>query len=264
MFDNFTDPSHERKRGRAAVLLTGSIVVHAGIVAGLLLSSAWRIAKLPVAEDRLVFVGSLGPPGGNPPPLGSPKAPLHKPSPKPKVPKVVRTDAYAANRAELTEVDSDGGDTGSDTGHGVSWGVPDGTGDPNQPPGIGGCLTPPCGTGSLRVTDEERKAIEQDEPPINVPAFELERISGNVDIKPSDATRSAMNATGRTEFVATIKLCVNARGAVTSVHLLKSSGYADYDAAIRGEVARWRYRPYHKGNQPVAVCAPVRFVYRLK
>jgi TonB family protein len=57
-------------------------------------------------------------------------------------------------------------------------------------------------------------------------------------------------------------MCLSADGDVTSARPVRSSGYADYDAAIIAGMQAWKYRPYLVGNQPAPVCTQVTFIYQ--
>ena len=90
-------------------------------------------------------------------------------------------------------------------------------------------------------------------------ALERLRITGTRDIQPDAATRAEMIGAGRLSVLATIKLCVNARGRVMSSTLQKASGFPAYDQKILRETGRWSYRPYLIARSPVDVCSGVSF-----
>lgn len=90
-------------------------------------------------------------------------------------------------------------------------------------------------------------------------ALERLRLTGTRDIEPDAATRAQMIGGGRLSVLATIKLCVNARGRVSSATLQKASGFPAYDQKILREVASWTYRPYLIAKNPVDVCSAVSF-----
>lgn len=84
-----------------------------------------------------------------------------------------------------------------------------------------------------------------DAAPITVSPDELEshRAAGNALIVPDDDTVDAFARSGRTRLITTIKLCTAADGSVSKTQLLKSSGFASYDAKLLREIAEWKYRP---------------------
>ena len=61
--------------------------------------------------------------------------------------------------------------------------------------------------------------------------------------------------------VVVLKVCVAATGAVDSVDVARTSGYARLDRSAADTVERWRFSPARKGSQPVAMCyqLPIRF-----
>lgn len=100
-------------------------------------------------------------------------------------------------------------------------------------------------------------------PPLNVPPTLLEgsRIAGNKIIVPDDATKAAITDSGKAKIIASFKLCVDPGGAVTTITLLKPSGFAAYDAKLRREMQVWKYKPYLVNGKAVPVCTAVTFIY---
>jgi len=92
--------------------------------------------------------------------------------------------------------------------------------------------------------------------------LEQRRIRGAKDILPDPATRAAIARSGRGQIVGSYKLCVDARGAVSSVSSLKSTGFVDYDTKIFRELRQWGYRPYLVNGKPTAVCTSITFIYK--
>lgn len=64
--------------------------------------------------------------------------------------------------------------------------------------------------------------------------------------------------------IAVVKLCLDFEGAVDSVRLIKSSGYADYDKRIVEGVRTWRYRPYTVDGRRAKACSAITFIYKPK
>jgi TonB family protein len=71
---------------------------------------------------------------------------------------------------------------------------------------------------------------------------------------------------GRVERItATVTVCIDRRGEVAGVDVLRSSGHQEWDRRLARAVRAWRYRPYRlEGGTPVAACGPVTFVYVMK
>jgi len=102
--------------------------------------------------------------------------------------------------------------------------------------------------------------------PQNVPPTLLEqnRIRGSKQIDPDTSTKAEILKAGRTSTVASLKLCVDAKGSVSAVTILKSSGFPAYDAKLLLETRRWAYKPFLVRGTPAPVCTAATFIYRPK
>jgi TonB family protein len=87
------------------------------------------------------------------------------------------------------------------------------------------------------------------------------RISGNEHIVPNDEVKLQIKRDAKTRVVATVKMCLSARGNVNKLVILKSSGYPSYDRRIKAEMLRWKYSPFMVNNKPIPVCTSVTFIY---
>lgn len=67
----------------------------------------------------------------------------------------------------------------------------------------------------------------------------------------------ALARSGET-YVAMLKVCVSAQGAVTSVQLMKSATAA-LDGQFPSVIGRWRYRPLVADGVPTPFCYPLRY-----
>ncbi|MBA3392650.1 MAG: hypothetical protein H0T89_08405 [Deltaproteobacteria bacterium] len=100
--------------------------------------------------------------------------------------------------------------------------------------------------------------------PMNVPPTMLEanRIRGIRVIVPDARTITAIESSGRTTAVAAIKMCLDDTGMISSLKLLKSSGFPDYDRKLETGMRTWAFRPYVINGRNVPVCTAVTFVYK--
>lgn len=100
-------------------------------------------------------------------------------------------------------------------------------------------------------------------PPQNVPptALEVQRIAGEKAIVPDDVTKTEIQRSGKEKLVGSFKLCVTAGGVVSTVSMLKSTGFPAYDTKITTEMRRWQYKPYLINGNAVPVCTAVTFIY---
>jgi TonB family protein len=92
-------------------------------------------------------------------------------------------------------------------------------------------------------------------------ALEAQRISGDKEIVPDDATKRAIAASGKARVIVPVKLCVSAAGEVRTVTILKSSGFPAYDATIERAMAAWRYRPFTVDGKSTVVCTAITLIY---
>jgi hypothetical protein len=75
-------------------------------------------------------------------------------------------------------------------------------------------------------------------------SLETNRIAGTKLILPDDKTKKEFRQSKRDKMIGSFKLCIDEQGAVDRVSLLKSTGFAAYDAKIILEMNAWAYRPY--------------------
>jgi hypothetical protein len=103
------------------------------------------------------------------------------------------------------------------------------------------------------------------EAPHNVPPNVLEQHRIRTDrVEPDAATRAEMASAKVARVVGAFKVCVDATGAVATIHKLKSTGFAAYDRTIEEELRGRRYRPIEIDGKPSAICTAQTFTYRLE
>ncbi len=100
-------------------------------------------------------------------------------------------------------------------------------------------------------------------PPQVVPptALESQRVAGDKNIFPDEATQAEITRAGKTRLLVPVKLCLDPTGAVVAATVLTSSGFPAYDRAIVTGVRTWRYRPFQINGAPARVCSIVNFLY---
>jgi hypothetical protein len=101
-------------------------------------------------------------------------------------------------------------------------------------------------------------------PPRNVSpqALDANRISGEKNIVPDDATKTEISRAGKDKLVGSYKLCITAEGSIKTVNQLKSTGFAAYDQKIMNTIrGEWRYRPFTVDGRATPVCTAVTFIY---
>lgn len=100
-------------------------------------------------------------------------------------------------------------------------------------------------------------------PPENVPpnALYVHRLSGNTLIVPDVLTKVEIARSHKDKVIGSFQLCIDTAGNVTTVMVLKSTGFPDFDNKIIGELQTWTYRPYLIDGKPAPVCTKVTFNY---
>jgi TonB family protein len=94
-------------------------------------------------------------------------------------------------------------------------------------------------------------------------ALESLRVGTRADPVPDESDAQAMAHGTRPVLIANVKLCVDAAGEPSSVTMLRSSGFLDYDAKLRAAVRTWRYRPFVVDGNARPVCTDVAFRYQV-
>lgn len=257
---------------RTALIAT-SMAAHAAVCAALFVNGIWKLDRVEArAVPHYVMTPPASPPGEAAPLKG---AVQQDPNDKKKTKMVVK-DVQPPTHAPEPLVGETHGPT-SDGGHGTQ--TSDCLSDCGPPAPE---VTPVCGNGA-RETGEQCddgntgagdgcSATCQVEPPrppppprtIGKDVLAALRVSGETQILPSASTQTAMLRDGVDSTRGTIKLCLSPQGAVTSVAMLNSTRYDDYDRALLSAVRGWRYRPYTVDGAGVSACSIVQFVFRLR
>jgi len=110
----------------------------------------------------------------------------------------------------------------------------------------------------------ELPKVTKVQPPKRVAPQDLVRIGGPDDIQPPEHVKRQMIADDNRKSTGTFELCVNEAGVVSSVKLLRSTSYRDYDNRLASAVRGWRYRPHTSNGMAVSVCSTVTFIYSIK
>lgn len=120
----------------------------------------------------------------------------------------------------------------------------------------------------LAVSEPEapQPAVVDARPVEVVPQIEVDalRTHGAGFAMPPDAVTAEMIAHEQRELIAVVKTCVNREGFVSQLRPVKPSSYREWDAALFRTMRGWRFRPFQRDGQPVAVCTAFTFVYRLE
>jgi protein TonB len=235
-------------------IILASLALHAGLVFAFFVAGFWRLERVEAGRLTVAIAVPLPPP---PAPSGG-ASPSKAPTITPK--RIV----HETTQPQVRPIEAKPVDTVATTpgiGEGSGAGSGSGSGDPTD---TGPCTAncgPGAGSGSAApVVAQKKKEVEMVPPTV----LRGMRIAGETQIHPSDVVKTAMLHEGHARSTSVFKTCVGATGEVTSVSMLKSSGYAEYDAALVAALRGWRYRPYQIGGEAVPVCGIVTFVYEIK
>ena len=257
----FETTLHSKPRSKYRHLLAGgSVIIHLAAGSAFLILSFWEINELRRPGGGVAIAGPVMPVA---PQGGSAKAePKKLERPKAEVKKVKDRQPSDAKIEDQSAAASSSGDSGGN-GEGEGTGDGEGTGEAGPGTGLGIgldlCLDPDlCAPPPVPVAAKA-------EPPQIVPAAvlgTLRRTAGEAQIQPPSTTKNAMTRAGQDSVTAILEMCLDKSGAVTRKRVVRSSGYADYDAKLKSGVARWRYEPYRANGKPAAICTQLTFVYR--
>jgi hypothetical protein len=244
-------------RRRRRLIVTGSLIAHAGVLVAFVISGLWKIERLDAAPNDSLNLALTTEPsmeGGGP----HPKATADF---KPKEQTKVAVDTHHQPAVTTTD-DSKPSDTDT-TGDN-----PDGKGTHGKGPGDdndkGKCAIPPCGTDDK--VDPPKSVVQVVVPPVNLKPAVIQglRISGETEVRPSDYDKNSMWQAHVDQTSAMFKVCIGVTGDVTSATRVKSTKYSDYDQRIANAIHSWRYRPYTVAGQPAPACGMVTFVYSIQ
>jgi protein TonB len=250
LFDNYHRAKHLKLPPWAGPLLAGSAIFVASLFVAMWIKVIWQIDQVDKPKISTNLAIAAPPPPPPPPPKGSskPQTPQQVVEHKKKVTDIVQPVKIA--KQEKQTIVEDKGDPNGEEG-GVEGGQVGGVvgGDLN---GVGNGPPPPPPPPA---------------PPANVPPTMLEgsRIAGEKQIVPDDVTKTDIQRSGKEKIVTSYKLCITVTGDVSSVQMLKTSGYPSYDQRIQRTIKNeWKYRPYAVNGKVVPVCTAVTFMYSQK
>ncbi len=256
MFDNFVVAKTEKRRTWKTVLISVSVAIHVIAIVALLIRGYWVVGKLGLPSRELTVAIAPPPPPPPPPPAPSKK----RVEPKKDTKKVKRVKPMETTQPVNKKIEDDDVEIEIVEDLGVEGGVEGGVAGGVIGGVVGGALEGVPGG----VIDEPPPPPPAPPKPKVVPqvAVEAQRIAGNKNIHPDEATKMQMQRDGESRIVANVKMCLTATGSIKSVNVLKSSGYSDYDRKIQGTMRTWKYRPFLINGTPTQVCNSVTYIYQ--
>ncbi len=254
MFEAITRKPKRRSSTMTAIISV-SVAAHTALALGLIIVGMWQIERLVPPHKQLTM--TMGVPNS----LPKAEKPSVKVKPRPAVRPRVKIEVLAqpTDKPVETEPTPQGGHgnvaeeaTGGEHGGGFVG------------PGTGGLLS---GDGPvipvIEIAPPRLETTVITKPPAEVRARVLEgkRVAGHAQIRPPESVRVALFRSQDRRIQGLVKMCLSERGAVSSLRMLKPTGYQAYDQKILSGMRSWRYQPYTINGQAAAVCTTVTFVY---
>jgi periplasmic protein TonB len=223
--------------GWRRIIMTFSVLLHAVALAAGVAHSIWQVEEMPMPSVEVTLAMAPPPPPPPPPPPKRSSKPKTKPIDKPKAivaPKEVpKTEPEPAPAEE--EEEEDEGEEGGVEG-GIAGGIVGGVAPPPPPKSTGPkLLTTKAGHSLLAINPQVRPYK------VNVPEEYVAR--GD-------------------EYVAQIRICVGANGAVTDLKVLRPAGLPVIDVQIPKVIPTWKYRPFLVEGRPTPFCYPMNYRVR--
>lgn len=238
-------------------LVVASVGVHVVAVSAFFVAGFWNLDRLE--PGRRTFDLAVAPPLPAAAAAGGESAHTADPFKKKRPP--VTKDIVQPPKLKIeTEVTRTSEEPGTGTGTGSGSGI--GSGSGTDPAGTGTCTEEPCGPPAAPVVvKKDPPVVPQIVPPTVIKGM---RTAGDTQIHPPAPVKTAIMRDGKTKVTAVYRVCVGTDGEISSLSVVKSSGYAGYDAALDDGLRGWRYRPYVIDGRKVPVCGVVTFIYSIQ
>ncbi len=256
MFDRYTSSKRKKKHMGRRALAVGSVLIHLAIAGGLIIMGFWEINEIGRPNRGVAMATSFSPSSGG----GAEKPAAKKverkkrlvrdsrqPDPRPQ--EEVKTGSQSSTEGKGGDLNA----TGTNTGTGIGIGIAGPGGIPCLD--LAGCDGSGPGVPEIRPTPEAKLL-----PPTVL--SELRRVAGDPQIQPPTSTQNAMSQRNQRRALAVVKMCLDTEGVVNRPTIVKSSGYAEYDAKLLSKIRRWRYRPYRANGAAIAICTHLTFIYQ--
>lgn len=240
MFERYVQAQGRRSTAKR-LLIAGSVLIHAALIALLIVWSFFRVEEVQPPPLTITFFAATPPPPPPPPPAGKKAATIKVPRP----PVVQPTEVKPLVQPKTSELVEDEGDEADEEG-GVAGGVAGGV--------KGGVVGGVIGGVSGGVVGSPLPP-----PPVkpkNVPAHALDaQVIFRPDPHLPEVVKTQRRGMGEVMFTA--KVCIDREGKVFEIHVLQ--GIAGADEAILATIRQWRYKP-----QPIPLCFIANWVFTVE
>lgn len=241
-FEGILAPQDRKPKRWLRVTIAASLGVHVAALAAGVVHSLWQVEEMALPAVQVTLTAAVPPPPPPPPPPARRASPTkttpRNPEPKPETlvqPKETPKEPPAEEPAG-SEDDAAEGEAGGEVG-GVAGGVVGGVvGSPAPPP------PPRVAAGPKMVSPQigSRQLLINPQSPAYRPKI------------------PRALATSGQSFVAVVRMCVSAQGAVTGVSVMKGAGAA-IDSQLPSVLGRWRYKPLLIDGRPTPFCYLLRY-----
>ena len=241
-FEAILTPQRSASKKWLRIIMTFSVLLHALALAGGIAFSIWQVEEMPMPAVEVTL--SRAPPPPPPPPPPPKRSSSNKPKTKPVEVKpkaiVVPKETPKEEPAPAEEEGDDSDDEGEEGGveGGVVGGVVGGIVGGVAPP-------PPKNTGPKLLTTKAGHSL----------------LAVNPQVRPYKVNVPEEYVQRGDEYVAQIRICVNADGTVSNVKILRPS-IPVIDLQIPQVIPRWKYKPYLVEGKPTPFCYPMNYRVR--
>lgn len=92
----------------------------------------------------------------------------------------------------------------------------------------------------------------------------IQRVDGDKRISPDIITLAEIQRSEKTNVVGVFQVCVDSKGDVADIGVVRSTDFRSYDAKIQRQIRTWRYQPVLIDGKPAPFCTMVTLVYQQK
>lgn len=92
----------------------------------------------------------------------------------------------------------------------------------------------------------------------------VQRVDGDKRISPDVITLAEIQRSEKTNVVGVFQVCVDSKGDVADIGVVRSTDFRSYDAKIQRQIRTWRYQPVLIDGKPAPFCTMITLVYQQK
>ena len=245
MFDSYVVSKNEKRHKWTMPIVAIAIALHVVLAGTLIFKQMWTIHELDRPDTQSLSFSSAPPPP--PPPPGGSKKKVEKKQTVKKVKEPVQPDKRKDKPKVQEEVEDEAQDDGEEGG--VEGGVVGGV--------VGGVLGGQLG-GVLGGTGSGPPPPPSGPKNVAPKMLEKQRIKGKSMVSPSSNVITAVMRSGKS-FRAVFRYCITTSGDVNKMKFLKKSPYPAYDAKVKTEARKWKFKPIRVNGKAVPACSIINY-----